>query len=191
MNRRPGLAVLILAMLVSTACAPAGDEPRPVQAPTPASAPAKADIPAPTPAWRYLATAVEGEARPQRTATLYNLRPDEDDPGNFAVVPTVQLVLRDDPRWGRSVYLVVWEGDFACGDPCAFRLRFDQGEQQRWAGTRSSTGTHPALFIDAEADFVAALEGSSRLELAPADGRFAPLLFDVTGFDPQRYALGR
>ena len=208
--RLPTLALalaLALGVLVLAACGPvpapdgAGDDDRPDTAVAdPARMPA--DPPAAAPAtdpdaglvaapWAYVATAIPGESRPQKAATLRNLRPDADDPGSFAVVPTVQLVLRDDPRWGQSVYLVVEEGHFDCGEPCAFLLRFDDGAARRWAGRTASTGTRPALFIEDDAAFVAALPGARRLEIAPADGGTAPIVFAVEGFAPARYAAGR
>jgi len=140
--------------------------------------------------WGYVSTPIEGEARPQKAATLRNQRPDEDDPGNFAVVPTVQLVLRDDPRWGQSVYLVIEEGTFECGRPCAFTLRFDGADGRRWAGKAASTGTRPALFIEDDRRFIEAIDRAGRLEVAPAHGRFPPIVFEVGGFDPARYAAG-
>lgn len=155
------------------------------------AAPATTEATVPPPAWAYVSTAVPDETRPQKAATLRNLRPDDEDPGSFAVVPTVQLVLRDDPRWGQSVYLVIEEGHFDCGQPCAFQLRFDDGAMRTWAGKASSTGTRPALFIEDDRAFIAALDGARRLEIAPANGRSSALLFEVHGFSAARYAAGR
>lgn len=140
--------------------------------------------------WSYVATPIAGEARPQKAASMRNLRPDAEDPGSFEVVPTVQLVLRDDPRWGQSVYLVIEEGDFACGRPCAFLIRFDEAAPKRFAGESASTGTRPALFIQDDRGFLRALEGTKTLQIAPADGRSEPIRFEVGGFAPTRYAVG-
>lgn len=140
--------------------------------------------------WGYVSTPIEGEARPQKAATLRNQRPDEDDPGNFAVVPTVQLVLRDDPRWGQSVYLVIEEGAFECGRPCAFNITLDEAAPKRFAGEASSTGTRPALFIKDDAGFIRALDAASTVRIAPVDGGADPIDFEVGGFDIGRYQAG-
>lgn len=140
--------------------------------------------------WTYLSTPIEGEATPQKSASMRNLRPDEDDAGSFEVVPTVQLVLRNDPRWGQSVYLVIEEGHFGCGRPCAFSISFDGALSQRFGGKASSTGTRPALFIEDDAAFIRALDAASTIDITPVDGRSAPIRFETRGFDPMRYRLG-
>jgi len=137
--------------------------------------------------WVYHSTAIVDVAGRQKSATTHNLRPDPDDPASFAIVPTVQLVLRNDPRWGQSVYLVVEEGHFACGRPCAFLIGFDAATPRRFAGKASSTGTRPALFIEDAAGFIRALDDAKHIEIAPADGRSAAIVFAVGGFDAERY----
>ena len=140
--------------------------------------------------WSYVSTPIEGEATPQKAASIRNLRPDEADETSFEVVPTVQLVLRNDPRWGQSVYLVIEEGSFECGSPCAFAIRFDDGEAKRFAGEASSTGTRPALFINDDEGFIRALDAATKIEIEPRDGRFDPIRFEVGGFEPLRYETG-
>lgn len=140
--------------------------------------------------WTYLSTPIEGQATPQKSASMRNLRPEDDDAASFAVVPTVQLVLRNDPRWGQSVYLVIEEGHFGCGRPCAFSIGFDAAEPQRFSGEASSTGTRPALFIEDDAGFIRALDAAGTVDIAPVDGRSAPIRFETGGFDPMRYRVG-
>ena len=140
--------------------------------------------------WSYVSTPIDGESTPQKAASIRNLRPAEDDAGSFAVVPTVQLVLRDDPRWGQSVYLVIEEGAFECGRPCAFRIAFDGAAPKRFAGEASSTGTRPALFVQDDRAFLRALDAASRIEIAPVDGSAAPIVFEVAGYDAVRYQTG-
>lgn len=140
--------------------------------------------------WVYASTSVDGAPRPQRTASVRNARPDEDDPASFAVVPTVLMVLRDDPRWGQSVYLVVEDGRFDCGRPCAFNITLDDAEPKRFAGEASSTGTRPALFIKDDAGFIRALDAATTVRIAPVDGRADPIDFEVAGFDIARYKAG-
>lgn len=194
MLRRPlrliGLSLLALLLLGCHAAEEPDTDTSPAERGA-LTAPAATEAVVPPPAWAYVSTAVPDEARPQKAATLRNLRPDDEDPGSFAVVPTVQLVLRNDPRWGQSVYLVIEEGHFDCGQPCAFQLRFDDGATRTWAGKAASTGTRPALFIEDDRAFIAALDGAQRLAIAPADGRDSALLFEVRGFSAARYAAGR
>ena len=140
--------------------------------------------------WSYVSTPIDGEATPQKAASIRNLRPDEADDASFEVVPTVQLVLRNDPRWGQSVYLVIEDGAFECGQPCTFAIRFDDGEAKRFAGEASSTGTRPALFINDDEGFIRALDAATTVEIAPRDSRFAPIRFEVGGFEPLRYETG-
>jgi hypothetical protein len=141
--------------------------------------------------WSYVSTPIAGESTPQKAASLRNRRPDADDPASFAVVPTVQLVLRNDPRWGQSVYLVVEDGTFDCGSPCAFRIAVDGAEPQRFAGEASSTGTRPALFINDDEGFIRALDAATAtIRIVPANGRAEPIEFEVGGFEAERYRAG-
>lgn len=140
--------------------------------------------------WSYVSTPIAGEARPQKAASMRNRRPDADDPASFAVVPTVQLVLRDDPRWGQSVYLVIEDGVFGCGRPCAFNITLDDAAPKRFAGEASSTGTRPALFINDDAGFIRALDRAQRVAIAPVDDSADAILFDTGGFDIGRYQTG-
>lgn len=141
--------------------------------------------------WSYVSTPIAGESAQQKAASMRNRRPDADDPASFAVVPTVQLVLRNDPRWGQSVYLVIEEGTFECGSPCAFRIAFDGSEPKRFAGESSSTGTRPALFINDDPGFLRALDAANgTLSIAPVDGKADAIEFEVGGFNRGRYETG-
>ncbi len=73
--------------------------------------------------WAYLSSLIDGEVTAQRSASMRNLKPEGSEETVMAP-PTVQLVLRNDPRWGQSTYLVIEDGVFDCGRPCAFQLRF-------------------------------------------------------------------
>jgi hypothetical protein len=140
--------------------------------------------------WSYVSTPITGESTPQKAASMRNRRPDADDAASFAVVPTVQLVLRNDPRWGQSVYLVIEDGAFDCGSPCAFGIAFDDAEPRRFAGEASSTGTRPALFINDDAGFIRALDKATTLRITPVNGKADPIEFEVGGFDIGRYQVG-
>jgi hypothetical protein len=140
--------------------------------------------------WSYVSTPIAGESTPQKAASMRNQRLEADDPASFAVVPTVQLVLRNDPRWGQSVYLVIEDGVFECGRPCAFNITFDDAAPRRFAGEASSTGTRPALFIKDDVGFIRALDAAGRVRIAPVDGQADAIEFEVGGFDVGRYQTG-
>jgi hypothetical protein len=137
--------------------------------------------------WDYQANAVEGGT--QRSATLFSKTPDlgEDSP---APIPDAQLVLRDHPSWGRSVYVLLEQKKFDCGKPCAMRIAFDGAPAREWKGKQADSGKGPALFIEDDGAFEKALEGAKevRIELPEGSGRIPSLVFEVGGYAPERYA---
>ena len=137
--------------------------------------------------WTYQATPADGGQ--QRTATLYSRTPpvEEDIP---AIPPDARLVLRDHPSWGRSAYLLLAQKQFDCGSPCAMRIAFDGGEARRFAGKQADSGQGPALFIEDDEAFVAALDKAKevRIQLPEGSGNLKSLVFEVGGFAPARYA---
>lgn len=137
--------------------------------------------------WTYQATSAEGGV--QRTATIYSRTPpvEEDMP---AITADARLVLRDHPSWGRSAYLLLEQKQFACGSPCAMRIAFDGGEPRRFAGKQADSGQGPALFIEDDEGFIAAMEAAKDVKvlLPEGSGRLRSLNFDVAGFVPARYA---
>jgi len=124
----------------------------------------------------------------QRSATIFSKVPDlgEDAP---AATPDAQLVLRDHPDWGRSVYLLLQDSKFACGKPCTLQLSFDDAPLENWPGKQADSGHGPALFIEDEPRFVKLLPGAKKLRivLPKSSGHFATLNFEVGGYDPSRY----
>jgi hypothetical protein len=137
--------------------------------------------------WDYQANAVGKGV--QRSATIYSRVPDlgEDAP---APTPDAQLVLRDHPDWGRSVYLLLADAKFQCGKPCTLQLAFDDAPLETWKGKQADSGHGPALFIEDEARFVKALPGAKTLKivLPKAGSHLGTLVFEVGGYDPARYA---
>lgn len=137
--------------------------------------------------WTYQATPVDGGV--QRTATLYSRTPpvEEDMP---AIAPDAQLVLRDHPAWGRSAYLLLAQKKFDCGSPCAMRIGFDGAEPKRFAGKQADSGKGPALFIEDEQAFEAALAKAKEVKvlLPEGSGNLKSLVFEVGGYAPGRYA---
>jgi hypothetical protein len=125
----------------------------------------------------------------QRSATIFSRVPDlgEDAP---APVPDAQLVLRDHPDWGRSVYLLLQDAKFNCGKPCTLQLAFDGAPLTTWAGKQADSGHGPALFIEDEPRFVKELPVAKTLKivLPKNSGHLSTLNFEVGGYDAARYA---
>src|SRR6478735_9483147 len=120
----------------------------------------------------------------QHTATIFSQAPDlgEDAP---AAAPDAQLVLRDHPEWGRSVYLLLAQNKFACGKPCTLQLAFDDAPLETWPGKQADSGHGPALFVEDEPRFMEALPGAKKVKvvLPKNSGSLNALTFEVGGFD--------
>jgi hypothetical protein len=136
--------------------------------------------------WDYQAVAVGKGV--QRSAAIYS-RTVEFEEGEIAPVPDAQLVLRDHPSWGRSVYLLLGQSRFKCGSPCAMQIRFDDGPAQTFSGKQADSGKGPALFIEADQRFIDAMgrSGKVRIELPKGSGRIPALVFEVAGYVPGRF----
>jgi len=59
----------------------------------------------------------------------------------------VRLVFRDHPAWGRSSYLVLWNGDFDCYGGCTVRVTADDGKPKVMKALRPKTDEAIAMFI--------------------------------------------
>lgn len=92
--------------------------------------------------WRYQQATVGGGA--QTTAAAYAAE-DVDTDGSGA--RPVQLIFRDHAEWGRSAYLVLSTGDFACSPRCTVEVAADAAAPERLAAFRPDTDEAIALFI--------------------------------------------
>ncbi|HET8941490.1 MAG TPA: hypothetical protein VFN13_05835 [Rudaea sp.] len=100
-----------------------------------------------------------------------------------------RLVLRQHPKWGQSVYLLLDNARFDCGKGCAtLAISFDGKPAQRMPATIPPTG-EPALFIDPDKRFIAAMEKAKQVvvDVTLKDVGDKKLEFEVGGFDPARY----
>lgn len=136
--------------------------------------------------WTYQSTQVG--AGQQRTATIYSRTPPVGE-GEPAIRPDAQLVLRDHPAWGRSAYLLFAQSRFQCGSPCAMQISFDAGGSTRFAGKQADSGKGPALFIEDEVAFQAAMSKAKLvvIKLPEGSGSLKSLAFEVGGFRVERY----
>jgi hypothetical protein len=93
---------------------------------------------------------------PEAGGTQYSaaIASKESLPGNARI----RLVLRQHPKWGQSVYLLLDNATFDCSKGCAtLPIAFDDASGQRMKATIPPTG-EPALFIDDNKDFIARME---------------------------------
>jgi hypothetical protein len=97
--------------------------------------------------WTYHDIPVENGQ--QRTAAI---RSTENVDSGGQEARSVQLVFRDHPSWGRSSYVVLQSGDFACTPRCTVTVTADDREPIRMAARRPNTDEAIAMFInDAQA----------------------------------------
>ena len=130
--------------------------------------------------WSYTATAEDGGTQyAAAIATKQALK-----------LPNARLrrVLRQHPKWGQSVYLLLDNATFDCKGGCAtLPVSFDGAKAQRMRATIPPTG-EPALFIDDDKGFIAKLEKAQTVAIGVnvkgAGGFDAE--FEVGGFDAAR-----
>jgi hypothetical protein len=127
--------------------------------------------------WTYTATAEDGGT--QYAAAIATKEP--------VKLPNarLRLVLRQHPKWGQSVYLLLDNATFDCKGGCAtLPVSFDGAKAQRMQATIPPTG-EPALFIDDDKGFIARLEKAKTVAVGvnvKGAGAF-DAEFEVGGFD--------
>jgi ADP-ribose pyrophosphatase YjhB (NUDIX family) len=132
--------------------------------------------------WRYQQADVGGA---QVTAAIFAAEPVDTD-GSGA--RPVQLVFRDHQKWGRSAYLVLQAGDFACRPDCAVQVTVDDRAAERLASWRPDTDEAIALFVRDHARlWTAASRGTRlRIEFPVRAGGTRAATFEVSALDPSR-----
>jgi hypothetical protein len=130
--------------------------------------------------WSYTATAEDG-------GTQYAAAIATKEPLKIANA-RLRLVLRQHPKWGQSVYLLLDNATFDCTAGCAtLPVVFDGAKPQRMQATIPPTG-EPALFIDDDKAFIAKMEKAKTVAVGvnvKGAGGFSAE-FEVGGFDPTR-----
>jgi len=100
----------------------------------------------------------------------------------------LRLVLRQHPKWGQSVYLLLDNAAFDCKGGCAtLPVSFDGAAPQRMKATIPPTG-EPALFIDDDKGLIAKMEKAKTVAIGvnvKGAGAFEAE-FEVGGYDPSR-----
>jgi len=100
----------------------------------------------------------------------------------------IRLVLRQHPKWGQSVYLLLDDATFDCHKGCAtLPVRFDDAPGQRMKATIPPTG-EPALFIDDDKAFIAKIQKAKNvaIDVTIKDDGEQTVVFEVGGFDPAK-----
>jgi hypothetical protein len=97
-----------------------------------------------------------------------------------------RLVLRDHPKWGHSVNLVLDQGQFDCPSSCTVSVQFDDHPARPFAASKAQQGGQ-ALAITDEQAIRSALDKVRVLTIAASvDGKPRALSFAVGGFDRVR-----
>lgn len=133
--------------------------------------------------WTYNETTMAGARQVSATIRSTN-NVDTDGTGEASVL----LVFRDHASWGRSSYLVLQSGDFACAPRCTVTVVADDGAPVRIASRRPNTDDAIALFIN---DWQALwrLTGEATrisIEFPVKAGGTRTATFDVVGLDESK-----
>lgn len=130
--------------------------------------------------WSYNIETVKGGR--QLSASLY-ARDGIDSDGSGA--KQVRLIFRDHPAWGRSSYLVLQAGDFACHGGCKVRVGIDAGAARAMAALRPRTDEAIAMFVNDERALWRMTRDAKLLsiEFPVKAGGVRTAVFEVAGLD--------
>lgn len=133
--------------------------------------------------WRYQDATVGGGA--QKTAAIFAT---EDVDADGKGPRPVQLIFRDHAKWGRSGYLVLQAGDFACRPRCTVTVTVDDRPPQRLAAWRPDTDEAIALFVNDVTSLWTLAGEASRLtiEFPVKAGGTRAASFEVVSLDASR-----
>lgn len=130
--------------------------------------------------WSYQEATVSGGR--QVTASIRSANSiDTDGSGERSV----QLVFRDHASWGRSSYLVLQAGDFACAPRCSVNVVADDAAPVGMASRRPVTDEAIAMFINDAPGLWRRTAGATRIsiEFPVKAGGTRVVNFDVAGLD--------
>jgi len=131
--------------------------------------------------WAYNAVPEAGGT--QFTGAIESKQPLK--PGADKKSRRIRLVLRQHPKWGQSVYLLLDNATFDCRKGCAtLPVSFDGAKAERMKATIPPTG-EPALFIDDDKGFIAKMEKakSVAIDVTLKDDGEQTETFEVGGYD--------
>jgi hypothetical protein len=98
---------------------------------------------------------------------------------------SAQLVFRDHASWGRSSYLVLQAGDFACSPRCSVNVVADDAAPVGMVSRRPDTDEAIAMFINDARALWRLTAGATRIsiEFPVKAGGTRTVSFDVSGLD--------
>jgi len=104
------------------------------------------------------------------------------------------LMLRDHPTHGRDVMFSIERGQLQCRsyEDCSLRVRFDNGEPQRWSAVGPADNSSTLIFLRSEKAFVQKFRDAKVVRIqVPVYQEGAPIFeFHVSGFDNTKYTRG-
>jgi hypothetical protein len=147
-----------------------------------------------------VAARAEAKRYQQRTAALwsYKRQPDKDGTQLSATIYSkdpvdvdgsgaqrVRLIFRDHHSWGKSSYLVLQSGDFACHGGCRVKVAIDDKAPKSMAALRPETDEAIAMFINDERALWRMIDGAKLLavEFPVKAGGTRTAEFEVAGLD--------
>lgn len=100
----------------------------------------------------------------------------------------VRLVFRDHAEWGRSSYLVLWNGDFDCYGGCTVRVAADDAAPKTMKASRPRTDEAIAMFVNDWRTLWQMTTAAKRLtiDFPVMAGGTRSATFEVNGVDPSR-----
>jgi len=106
-----------------------------------------------------------------------------------------RLILRDSPRGGRDVMLVIERGQLLCHSylaDCKVGVRFDEGKLEHWSGAEPADNSTTTIFIRGSERFIRKLRSAKVLRIAVIAYQEGEQTFEftVSGFDYARFQKG-
>jgi len=101
------------------------------------------------------------------------------------------LFLRNNPKYGKDVYIRITKGQMICGvSSCSVAVRFDDGAAQNWPASAPKDGDSTFLFLRNYDSFVKQLARAKRVRIQPTVYQQGDVMmeFQVEGFDPAKYS---
>lgn len=116
-------------------------------------------------AWEYRATVDKMEGTKIQVASVRSLNrlsfeSPYSDPDNRG-----KLLLRDGGPQALAILLSVKKGQFICHVECDIRVKFDDGEVQKWVATAASAGAADTIFVGYETVFLSRLKDAKRVKI--------------------------
>ncbi len=162
-------------------------------APAPVAAVAPAPPAEPVSAWTYDEKKDEMRGKTRYLASLTSTNEIQlDFPYNGG--SSMQLVLRDDPEYGKDVMLMISKGQLPCYtyDGCSFKVKFDDGPVRDISAAGAESGSSEVLFVQGAGGRKRLMEGlrsAKRMivEVTVYDAGRQQFVFEPAGLNWNRF----